>query len=473
MRKSLVVAVAVIVLLLPIAAQGQGSYPPGMVWRSPVVVQNMGDATATVFVDYYRMSDGAYIPSARETFQLEPGRARAVRPYLNPDPALTDGMYSMVIHGTRPLAGVVNELATGREMAYNALEPGTRKVFLPNITKHYYGFSTPFYIQNSGDTDATVTIEFFDFNTGNPIESARRVVVLPPNVSYEYDPAVAPNSELPTNKQYAVVATAGVGQSIVGAVNQIGRDTDLAYSGFPSGGPNVYLPNMVKGYAGYITPAVIQNVGTTTAYVNVEYYGFDGTFYTLAGKKNYELKPGRSLPERPWTYPDNVLPPNKQYSVVVRGRPGDELVAIVNQNRNLADHKDGSAYNGFNEGAQNIFLPNVVKGYYGYITPVVIQNVGAVTATVTVRYYDFNTGTEWPNAGLKNYALAPGRSVAERPWTYSDAALPNNAQYSVVVEGAPGDELVAIVNQVKLDSAVDNSSAYEGFRCVAQYGCRR
>jgi len=80
-----------------------------------------------------------------------------------------------------------------------------------------------------------------------------------------------------------------------------------------------------------------------------------------------------------------------------------------------------------------------------------------------VRYYDFNTGAEWPAAGLKNYTLAPGRSVAERPWTYNDTDLAPNAQYSVVVEGAPGDLLVAIVNQVKLDSGVDNSSAYEGF----------
>jgi hypothetical protein len=51
----------------------------------------------------------------------------------------------------------------------------------------------------------------------------------------------------------------------------------------------------------------------------------------------------------------------------------------------------------------------------------------------------------------------------ERPWTYSDAALPPDAQYSVVVEGAPGDLLVAVVNQVKLASSQDNFSAYEGF----------
>jgi hypothetical protein len=463
MKRVLVVAVALAILVLPAAVGGQGSYPPGTVWRSPFVVQNMGDSQATVYVDYYRMSDGAHIASATETFDLEPGRARAVRPYLNPDPALTDGQYSVVISGTRPLAAIVNELATGREMAYNALHPGSQKVFLPNITKQYYGFSTPFYIQNSGEVDAIVTIEFYDFNTGIRIDSATRLVSLTPNASYEYDPMVVANSELPTNKQYAVVATAGAGQSIVAAVNQIGPDTDLAYSSFPSGGPDIYLPNMVKGYAGYITPEVIQNVGTTTAYVNVEYYGFDGTPYPLAGKKNYELQPGRSLPERPWTYPDNVLPNNKQYSVVVHGLDGDELVAIVNQNRSLADHKDGSAYNGFNEGTQFVFLPNTVKGYYGYITPIVIQNVGDATATITVRYYDFTTGTEWPDAGIKTYALAPGRSVAERPWTYSDAVLAPNAQYSVVVEGAPGDLLVAIVNQVKLDSALDNSSAYEGF----------
>ena len=450
-------------LLAPVAG-GQGSYPPNMIWRSPFVVQNMGNLRCTVFVEYYRMSDGEHISTATETFQLEPGRAQAVRPYLNPDPNLSDGMYSVLLNATQPIAGIVNELATGREMAYNALEPGGQQVFFPNITKKYYGFSTPFYVQNSAEEgDATVTIEFYDFHTGIRIESATQIVSLSPNVSYEYDPLVSPNSELPPNKQYAVVATAEEGQSIVGAVNQIGSDTTLAYSGFPGGGPSVFLPNMVKGYAGYITPAVIQNVGTETAYVTVEYYGFDGTPYPLAGKKNYELKAGRSLPERPWTYPDNILPNNRQYSVVVRGRPQDRLVAIVNQNRNLADHKDGSAYCGFNQGKMFVFAPNTVKGYYGYITPVIIQNVGDAPAHVTVRYFDFATGTEWPGAGVKNYELQPGRAVVERPWTYSDAALPPDAQYSVVVEGAPGDLLVAVVNQVKLASSQDNFSAYEGF----------
>lgn len=465
MRKRLALSLVLLagLLLSGLPAFGQGSYPPGTVWKSPFVVQNIGDRTATVYVEYYRLSDGAFIDTATEEFDLEPGRARAVRPYQNPDPALTDGLYSVVVSGTQPIAAIVNELATGREMAYNALESGTQKVFLPNITKQYYGFSTPFYIQNSGEVEATVTIDFYDFNTGVHISSATTTVVLAPSVSYEYDPLVVPNSQLPTNKQYAVVATAEEGQSIVAAVNQIGPDTDLAYTGFPYGGDTVYLPNMVKEYAGYITPAVIQNVGDTTAYVTVEYYGFDGTEYPLAGKKNYELHPGRSLPERPWTYPNDVLPPGKQYSVVVRGQPGDELVAIVNQNRSLADHKDGSAYNGFLQGHRYVFLPNTVKGYYGYLTPIVIQNVGETTATVTVRYYDFNTGTEWVNAGLKDYALESGRSVAERPWTYSDTDLPPSAQYSVVVEGAEGDQLVAIVNQVKLESSVDNSSAYEGF----------
>ncbi len=450
--------VAVLVLLVSsVPAFAQGSYPPGSTWNSPFVVQNIGTTQSMVYVEYYRISDGAHINTATESFALQPGRGRMVDPKNNPDPNLTAGMYSVVISSDEPVAAVVSEEAENRLLGYTGLPAGGEKVYLPNITKNYFTFNTPFYIQNSGNSTTTVTIEFFYFTTGQKVTSATKIVQLAPNVSYEYDMALIPDSELPTNKQYSVVATASSGGSIVAAVNQISANTNLAYAGFAGGADTIYAPNIVKGYAGYITPAVIQNVGTTTAHVTVEYYGMtDGVFYSQAGAKNVALGPGLSLPERPWVWPDAALPNNKQYSMIIRGNPGDELVAIVNQN----GAHDGTAYRALVEGFQNVYIP-YVKKESGTVVPMVIQNLGTTDATFSVRYYDLDTGVEYPNAGKKNYVLAAGQSVPERPWTYSDTDLPTNKSFSVVIEGQSGDQIAAICTHVKLGS-VDQSFAYEG-----------
>lgn len=462
-RTVLITIVAAIVMLVSgLPAMAQGSYPPGTTWNSPFVVQNIGSTAAMVYVEYYRISDGAFISTATESFSVNPGRGRLVDPKLNPDPNLTAGLYSVVISSDEPVAAVVSEEATNRQMGYTGLEAGGEKVYLPNITKNYYTFNTPFYIQNSGTGTTSVTIEFFYFNTGQKVTSATKLISLAPNVSYEYDPALIPNGELPTNMQYSVVATAAAGGSIVGAVNQISSNTYLAYTGFSGGADTVYAPNIVKGYAGYITPAVIQNVGTAEAWVTVEYWGMtDGVFYSGAGAKNVPLGPGLSLPERPWTWADGVLPTNKQYSMIIKGRAGDKLVAIVNQNRSGAAYTDGTAYNAFTTGFQNVYVPWVMKGYGGYLTPMVIQNVGTGSATFSVRYYDLETGVEYPNAGAKNQVLAAGQSIPERPWTYSDPNLPNNKRFTVVIEGQAGNKLAAICTHVK-SGTVDLSFAYEG-----------
>lgn len=473
MRKRFAVLALVLVMLAAgsVPAFAQGSYPPGTVWNSPFTVQNMGANSAMVYVEYYRLSDGFFIDTATQSFSVLPSRSVIVDPKLNPDPALTAGLYSVVISSDEPVAAIVNEQSAQRELGYTGMAAGGPNVYLPNITKNYTTlvFNTPFYIQNSGSAAVNVTVEFYDMTTGTKIATATKVVNITPGVSKEFDPALFPDGELPTNRQYSVVATA-VGGSIVAAVNQIGTTTNMAYSGFADGASTLYCPNVVKGYSGFLTPIVIQNVGTTPAVINVEYYGgTDGVLYPLAGAKNQTIQPNQSFPERPWfagNIDNNVLPNNKQYSVIVRGQPGDKLVAIVNQNGIPAQRQyAGTAYDAFSMGYQNVYVPLVSKGYESYLVPIVIQNVGTASTTFSVRYFDLDTGNEIVAAGQKNTTLLPGRTTYERPWygvNAPDSTLPSNKRYSVVIEGAAGAQLAAIFTWVKNLATTDLSSAYEG-----------
>ena len=98
MRKRLAVLAIVLVMLAAgsVPALAQGSYPPGTVWNSPFTVQNMGANSAMVYVEYYRLSDGFFIDTATQSFSVLPSRSVIVDPKLNPDPALTAGLYSVV-----------------------------------------------------------------------------------------------------------------------------------------------------------------------------------------------------------------------------------------------------------------------------------------------------------------------------------------------------------------------------------------
>jgi hypothetical protein len=349
-------------------------------------------------------------------------------------------------------------------MSYATLGSGGRYVYFPNITKNYYGWNTPFYVQNAGDTTISdLTIRFYRLGDGTEVTGARKTgISLDPGRSYEYDPTS--DSDLPNDAQYSVVADAGSGGLIVGIVNELltNGSVEMSYSGFTAGGTEVYLPNIVKEYYNFDTPFVIQNIDDTdTAKLTIEYYDFatGALVYTVSPKPTVE--PRQSYAGRPWTIPDSDLPTNAQYSVVVKS-DGPDIVGVVNEQAPLANSTLAMSYNGFNGGSGSVYLPNITKTYYGWDTPIVVQNVGTETCSVTCKFYDFNTGTEYTDAEQHCNNLGSGRSCAIRPWTISD--LDDNKQYSVVCTTAEtGREIVAVVNEQWLGyAAPDQAMAYEG-----------
>ncbi len=219
-----------------------------------------------------------------------------------------------------------------------------------------------------------------------------------------------------------------------------------------------YLPNITKffgGLTGFQTPFIVQNTGTATTDLEVTFYRFsDGscvTRRTVAG-----LAPGRSFADVPNN--DTDLPGNTQFSVVVRSF-GSNIVSVVNEHQGTGDRAEALSYDGFSAGALGVSLPNIVRRFYGYHSPFIMQNLGTASASVTARFVSFDGSVPAISASR---TIAPGQSKFVEPNSDDPAlgapGLTNGTQYAVTVTS---DQPIAVVVNTHLDDAsVEHPVAY-------------
>jgi len=312
-----------------------------------------------------------------------------------------------------------------------------------------------------GDDTASVLVQFYDIDTGTEISDAMQGFSILPGRAQPVRPWGIAN--LPDGGKYSVVVSSS--QPVAAIVNHHDLPYDptrvntrsMSAIGFGSGGQRVYCPNINKEYAGWNTPFYIQNTGSASTNVTIEFYTFSDGSEVSGAQKVISLQPGRSYEYDPVA--ENTLPGGAQYSVVATADPGGTIVGTVLQ---LATAGEGGLNNNcFNAGGTNVYLPNILKSYAGWDTPFVVQNIGTVETTLTIRYYDFTTGSEVYTVDPAP-TIQPRMSYAGRPWHISDSVLPATKQYSVVVESSASD-VVAIVNEHKISSGFNQAMSYNGF----------
>ena len=304
-------------------------------WNSPLYVQNAGNAATAVTVTFYRFDSGAQAAQVSKT--LQPGQTYEVNPAATA--GLADGtQYSVVASSSgQPLAGMVNQIRSGNVvMTYSGFSSGGTTVYLPNITRNYAEWNTPFIVQNVGAATTQVTARYYRFADGAEVK-----VDGPYDLGVGLSRPFRPHgtSGLADGTQYSVVVQSS-GQPIVALVNEDSGSESMSYSGFSSGGTTVYLPNITRNYAEWNTPFIVQNVGAATTQVTARYYRFaDGAEVKVDGP--YDLGVGLSRPFRP--HGTSGLADGTQYSVVVQSS-GQPIVALVNQHHSSGD---AMAYEGF------------------------------------------------------------------------------------------------------------------------------
>ena len=220
-------------------------------------------------------------------------------------------------------------------------------------------------------------------------------------------------------------------------------------SGTPTS--SAFLPNITKylgGVFGWVTPFIVQNVGTTATDLQVSFYKFsDGSLVTC--RKITGLAPGTSFADIPNN--DADLPGETQFSVVVRSF-GAQIVAVVNEHSGVMDRAEALSYNGFASGSTTVSLPNIVRRFFGYHTPFIIQNLGTGPTVATATFV--GRGTE-PGATITR-TIAAGQSQFIEP--NIESSLVDGGAYAVTVRA--DQPLAVVVNTHNDDFGVAHPVAY-------------
>ena len=438
-------------------------------FQTPFIVQNTGSATTELEVIFQRILDGSIV-TCRKVTGLGPGTSFAEIP--NNDPDLPgNSIFSVVVKSFgSTVVAVVNEQAGSGDRAealsYNGFTSGATTVFLPNIVRRFYGFHTPFIIQNLGALVTTTTSTFVG-RAGEP-GATITLSIAPGQAQF-----IEPNREasLLDGGAYAVTVTAT--QPIGVVVNTHLDDPSvarpLAYStdGITTGSARVFGPYAAKGannvgFAGTYSTIVVQNLGSTPVTPTLVFKPLGGgssttfTGPTTAAKAAWAFDPRFENGVAGATLCGSSASvgclADGEYSFEGSATGGSIAAAV-----NVFSPSTAMGYTAAPQAATKFFLPNITRtlgGSTGWTTPILVQTVSATGATIEWRRF-----SDGQLVTTQNLAIAVGTSIRIDPRTV--VQLSDDTQYAVTVTGI-GGTVATIVTELNFQGG-DGAMSYEGF----------
>ncbi len=362
-----------------------------------VVVQNLGDAATTVRLDYYNQAGNTV--AFTETV-VQP--ASAVGFGASNQTGLSDGFVgSLVVSADQPIAAIGNDTDSDSVGFYSAVTEGATKVYLPALYKGLGNWYSELWIQavEQVPSGATATITFRD-RQGN--QTAQKTINL---VTYATVKVLtADETGIPAGWAGGAVIESSYK---MGAVVRNSRVTEAGmiaeeYNGFPAGDTQVFVPAIYKVFGAWDSNGInVQNLGTTTTTVSIDFYDRNGSKVTTYNFPNAFAANGGVQAIN--TNNIDALATGYAGTAVVRSS-GQPIIAIVDVT-SRAQGK-GNAYNAVlaSDGATTVYLPSQYKRFGGWRSGVIAMNLGATPATITFKFYARGATTPSATATQNNVA---------------------------------------------------------------------
>lgn len=215
----------------------------------------------------------------------------------------------------------------------------------------------------------------------------------------------------------------------------------------------LYAPQVEKAFSGWDSYIAIQNPGNADVLVDITYKDRYGVAYPAANE-SYTIHPQTN---KIVYQSDNAgIPTNFLGSAKIAAHDGTSpLAAVVNFYNSGADSSTSQflSYDTMSAGAEKLFVPYIVRNYYGYNGGLSIQNIGTIDTTVQI-VFTFGTNTYTYNSPNipQGYALAlyTPNIAALNPVDSLNETLRAG---SATIQALPGASVVAIVNQSNFGGA--------------------
>jgi hypothetical protein len=290
-------------------------------------------------------------------------------------------------------------------------------------------------IQNLGTSSAQVVVAYYD-GTGAHVTGADQNLTIPSGgqttvVQYTDDPTLSGmySAVVSSDQPVAVVVnqqTAPTGQAAMNSTPPFS-----SYGGFSSGATSATLAEIMYNWYGYYTEFFVQNVGSSTATVNVTFYpGLAGASGVTASDtiapyatKKFSQKTLSSLGAPSGTHAGRFI----GSAAVSSTQP---VVVVVNEH-NETDTKLFT-YNGISgSGATDLVAPSILRGHYGWYTSLSIANPDQTNpVNVTITYYADNThslpASLQGTTVVKNFTIQPGKSLTRYDGTGASPTMDTN-----------------------------------------------
>jgi hypothetical protein len=394
-----------------------------------------------------------------------------------------DAQFSVVVQSFgSQITGVVNEHQglddRAEALSYDGFTSGAKTVYLPNITRKFFGlFNTPFIIQNVDTSQAFVQATFKSFDGtitklySRTIDPGRAKPIDPSSDDFNLG---APG--LTDNKQYSVTVTST--QNVAVVVNtqadaaNVEHPVASATDGITTGAATVYGAYAAKNAQGVgrRSSIIVQNLGGAAVTPKITFTPLTGspgtantyTFPAIQPNASKAFDPRFSFSTQgttnvPCTTGGADCLADGEYSIKIEA-VGGTIAAQVN----IETATTAMGYSATATPATKFFLPNLTKSLCfcptptpttGWTTPILLQSVTATT--VTLRWYNFVGGAL---ASTQTVNMTAGSAMRIDPWSITQLAA--DKQYSVVVDGGTGT-VTAVVSEFA--SGGDNAMIYEGF----------
>lgn len=438
MRRLVVIALVLSMLLaIPIVANA-ASPAPGGPFSTAFRVQNLDTANASCVYVFYDANGGAAFTSSGTT--ITPGDSLYV--YTPQVSGLSNGTYSGVVSCDKKVAAVVNFSDADSGASHNGINTPAGTWYAPGIYDNFYGFYSNIVVQNATSATINVTVDYFAPGSSTAADTETKSIPAFASAAFEQQG----RANLADNVAYsAKISGTGDVAAVVNIYGTGGAAAQLySYNPFSSGARTVYAPVIMKNYYGYNTALTVQNIGTASTVVTVNYSTGQSEQKTIAaGSSELFYQPSGPLSDGTLTG-----------ATVSAADANGQLVAIVNES--TATNR-AATYAAFSAGGTEVSAPVVMKRYYGYNTSITCQNVGTAASTMTISYSGAGSFT--------SASVAVGKTTL---FYQPDATqgLTDNYIGSAIIKSDAGQPIVCVVNEDMNEGAnatknMDQLFAYE------------
>jgi hypothetical protein len=370
---------------------------------------------------------------------------------------------SVVVTADQPVAAIANTLGSfpAYAAATGGFSEGAQSVSLPLVMCNNNGFDTWFNVQNAGSGDANITIDYVPGLNGTADQDTATIA---PGRALTFDQKSGSSTASCGNglgTTFVGGATITSNEPVVATVMQInesGFNVLMGYNGFTGGSDDVRAPLIMQANSGFYTGIQVQNAGTVSTTVTIEYAADTSGNGTVLADDVFGLDAGASqtiLHDGTATYIG---------AATVTSSNGEPLVAIVNQVL-PGTVSFGTAYEAFSaaDATADINVPLVMANNSTYYTGIQVQNVSSTDAcAVTIAFGPNGMGTGTPSD--LNFSLDAGESAT---YIQNDNDLTNDwdviGQYVGSANVTAGCSIVAIVNEFSPNFAGDQFYTFDAF----------